>query len=196
MPESAPQASKDASAEATRRDFLVYATVATAGLGAALACWPFIDFMNPSADVLATSTTDVDLAPMTVGQRITVRWRGRPVFVARRTPKEIQEAEDIKVADLRDPQTDAERVVTPEWLVVIGICTHLGCIPLGQKPTDPRGEWGGWFCPCHGSVYDTSARIRRGPAPLNLYVPHYQFVDVHTLRIGAKGGPKAASRSM
>ncbi len=176
-----------------RRDFLLYTTVATAAVGAALALWPFIDFMNPSADVLALSTTDVDLAPIQVGQRVTVKWRGRPVFIARRTEKEIAEDRQVNVASLRDPQTDADRVVDPQWLIVVGVCTHLGCIPLGEKPSDPRGPYGGWFCPCHGSIYDTSARIRQGPAPKNLYVPHYAFIAPHAVQIGAPGGPKAAS---
>ena len=125
--------------------------------------WPLIDQMNPSADVLALSSTEVDIAKVEVGQRIKVLWRGHPVFVAHRTPEEIKEAEDVNVAELRDPQTDAQRVQKPEWLIVVGVCTHLGCIPLGTAPTDPRGEFGGWFCPCHGSQYDTSGRIRLGP---------------------------------
>ena len=176
-----------------RRDFLLYATVATATVGTALALWPFIDFMNPSADVLALSTTDVDLAPVKVGQRITVQWRGRPVFVARRTEAEIKAAATVDVQSLRDPQSDADRVLQPQWLVVVGVCTHLGCIPLGQKPTDPRGPYAGWFCPCHGSIYDTSARIRQGPAPKNLYVPHYALAEPNLLHIGVAGGPRAAS---
>jgi ubiquinol-cytochrome c reductase iron-sulfur subunit len=167
-----------------RRDFLVYATTAVALTGTAIALWPFIDFMNPAADTLALSTTDVDLAPIQVGQRITVTWRGKPVFVAHRTPKEIEEAKTTDVAELRDPQADAKRAEKPDWLIVVGICTHLGCIPLGQKPTDPRGDWGGWFCPCHGSHYDTSARIRKGPAPKNLAVPKYQFTQDTAVRIG------------
>jgi len=181
-------------AETSRRDFLCTAATATAAIGAALACWPFIDSMNPAADVLAQATTDVDLAPLQPGQRITVQWRGKPVFVARRNPAEIAAAAATDIAQLRDPQTDSARVLKPEWLVVVGVCTHLGCIPLGQKPADNRGDWHGWFCPCHGSAYDTSARIRKGPAPKNLAVPQYAFVDAHTLRIGAPGGPAAAGR--
>jgi ubiquinol-cytochrome c reductase iron-sulfur subunit len=176
-----------------RRDFLVYATSATAAVGTALALWPFIDSMNPSADVLALSKTDIDIASVAVGQRITAQWRGKPIFIAHRTPKEIEEARNVNVASLRDPQTDADRVVDPNWLIVIGICTHLGCIPLGQKASDPRGEWAGWFCPCHGSQYDTSGRIRKGPAPLDLHVPHYDLaLATNKLTIGAKGGPKNA----
>ena len=153
-------------------------------LGAALAVWPLIDSMNPAADTLALSTIEADLSAVETGQRITVKWRGSPVFIDRRTDKQLQEAEAVDVSRLRDPQTDAERVIKPEWLVLVGICTHLGCVPLGQKPTDDRGDWGGWFCPCHGSHYDTSGRIRKGPAPTNLVVPVYEFLDDSTVKIG------------
>jgi ubiquinol-cytochrome c reductase iron-sulfur subunit len=190
---NSPTAHGDAPSQAGRRDFLLHATVATAAVGTALALWPFIDFMNPSADVLALATTDVDLAPIQVGQRITVVWRGRPVFVARRTDAEIKAAADVDVTSLRDPEPDSDRVVQPQWLIVVGVCTHLGCIPLGQKPTDPRGPFAGWFCPCHGSIYDTSARIRQGPAPKNLLVPHYALAEPNILHIGVAGGPKAAA---
>ncbi|OIQ92395.1 ubiquinol-cytochrome c reductase iron-sulfur subunit [mine drainage metagenome] len=168
----------------TRRDFLLYATTAVGVAGTAMAIWPFIDSMNPAADVLALSSTEVDISHVAVGQSITVTWRGKPVFIRHRTPAEIAAAEAVNVADLRDPQTDASRVQKPEWLIVIGICTHLGCVPLGQKPADPRGEFGGWFCPCHGSQYDTSGRIRKGPAPLNLAVPPYKFLTPTSIRIG------------
>ena len=167
-----------------RRDFLYLAATAVGGLGAAIFVWPLIDSLNPSADVLAESSIDVDLSPITVGQRVTVKWRGNPVFIDHRTPKEISEARSVNVAELRDPQTDAERVKKPEWLIVIGVCTHLGCVPLGQKPNSERGQWGGWFCPCHGSVYDTSGRIRKGPAPKNLYLPPYVFKTDTSVRIG------------
>ncbi len=140
--------------------------------------------MNPAADVLAAATIEVDLSPIVVGQSITVSWRGKPVFIRRRTPKEIEEAAKADLKELPDPQTDTARAAKPEWLIVVGVCTHLGCIPLGQKPTDSRGEYGGWFCPCHGSVYDTSGRIRRGPAPKNLPVPKYEFVSDGMVRIG------------
>jgi ubiquinol-cytochrome c reductase iron-sulfur subunit len=119
-----------------------------------------------------------------VGQAITVTWRGKPIFVRHRTAEEIKAAEDVNIKELRDPQTDAQRVKKPEWLIMVGICTHLGCIPLGQKPSDPKGEFGGWFCPCHGSQYDTSGRIRKGPAPLNLLVPQYTFLSDTSVRIG------------
>jgi len=168
----------------TRRDFLYLATASVAAMGVATLAWPIIDQMNPSADVLALSSTEIDIAKVEVGQRIKVMWRGHPVFVAHRTPEEIKKAEDVNVAELRDPQTDAERVQKAEWLIVVGVCTHLGCIPLGTAPSDPRGEFGGWFCPCHGSQYDTSGRIRLGPAPLNLTVPPYNFLAATSVRIG------------
>ena len=168
----------------TRRDFLYLATASVAAMGVATLAWPIIDQMNPSADVLALSSTEIDIAKVEVGQRIKVMWRGHPVFVAHRTQEEIKKAEDVNVAELRDPQTDAERVQKAEWLIVVGVCTHLGCIPLGTAPSDPRGEFGGWFCPCHGSQYDTSGRIRLGPAPLNLTVPPYNFLAATSVRIG------------
>jgi ubiquinol-cytochrome c reductase iron-sulfur subunit len=116
--------------------------------------------------------------------RITVTWRGKPVFIAHRTPEEIEEAAAVPLDDLPDPQPDDERTIEPQWLVLVGICTHLGCVPLGQKQNAPHGDFGGWFCPCHGSVYDTSGRIRSGPAPRNLDVPDYAFTDDNTIRIG------------
>jgi ubiquinol-cytochrome c reductase iron-sulfur subunit len=115
---------------------------------------------------------------------ITVTWRGKPVFIRHRTPEEIAEAEEVPLAELRDPQPDDARVLEPQWLVVVGVCTHLGCVPLGNRPGEPKGDYGGWFCPCHGSHYDTSGRIRRGPAPLNLAVPEYAFTDQNMIRIG------------
>ena len=168
----------------SRRDFLYLAAGAFAAVGGAAALWPFIDSMNPSADVLALSTTDVDLATVEDGQRVTVKWRGKPVFIDRRTPQEIEAARAVSLDELRDPQADAERVKNDPWLVVVGVCTHLGCIPLGQKQGESRGEFGGWFCPCHGSHYDTSGRIRKGPAPTNLPIPGYDFLDDNTVRIG------------
>ncbi|QNT71223.1 ubiquinol-cytochrome c reductase iron-sulfur subunit [Defluviicoccus vanus] len=161
----------------TRRDFLLIATGTVAAIGAGLAAWPFIDSMNPAADTLALASTGVDLAPVAVGQRLTVVWRGKPVFINHRTAEEIKSAETVTMAELVDPQPDSARVQKPEWLIVVGICTHLGCIPLGQKTGEPRGEFGGWFCPCHGSQYDTSGRIRKGPAPTNLLVPPYTFTE-------------------
>jgi ubiquinol-cytochrome c reductase iron-sulfur subunit len=168
----------------TRRDFLVLVTAAFGAVGVGAAVIPFIQSMAPAADTLALSTTEVDLTPVAVGQSITVKWQGGPVFIRHRTPKEIEEANAVDVKELRDPQTDASRVKKPEWLIVKGNCTHLGCIPLGQKPTDPRGEFDGWFCPCHGSQYDTSGRIRKGPAPKNLFVPPYVFLTDKSVKIG------------
>jgi ubiquinol-cytochrome c reductase iron-sulfur subunit len=168
----------------TRRDFLLLSAGAIGAIGAACAVWPFIDSLNPARDTLALSTTEVDLAPVQVGQRLTVAWQGKPVFIDHRPPAEIKAAADVDVSALRDPQKDADRVKKAEWLVVVGVCTHLGCIPLGNKPGDERGSFGGWFCPCHGSVYDTSGRIRQGPAPVNLLVPPYQFTSPTAIKIG------------
>jgi ubiquinol-cytochrome c reductase iron-sulfur subunit len=172
-------------AETTRRDIMVVSGSAFAAVGAALSLWPFIDSMNPSAEVLAVSTTEVDLAPVKVGQRITVKWRNRPVFIVHRTPEEIRRAEaDDHNAGLLDPQRDEARVKRPQWLIVVGVCTHLGCIPLGQRQPSNRGPYDGWFCPCHGSIYDVSGRVRHGPAPRNLTVPPYKFQSDTRVLIG------------
>src|SRR4051794_40035766 len=149
----------------TRRDFLILTGAALGGVGAAIAAWPLIDSLNPARDTLALSTTEVDLAPVQAGQRLTVAWRGKPVFIDHRTPEEIKAAQDVDVASLRDPQPDSARAKKPEWLVIVGVCTHLGCIPLGNKPGDARGKYGGWFCPSHGSVYNSPGRIRQAPPP-------------------------------
>jgi ubiquinol-cytochrome c reductase iron-sulfur subunit len=170
--------------EGTRRDFLYLLTAATGAVGAAALVWPLIDNMNPAADVLALAETEVDLSGIEPGMRVTVKWRGKPVFVDHRTEEAIQEARAVELGQLPDPQPDEARVIRPQWLVVVGVCTHLGCIPLGQRPGDPRGNFGGWFCPCHGSHYDTAGRVRAGPAPLNLAVPEYEFVEENTIRIG------------
>lgn len=167
-----------------RRDFLYLSAGAMAAVGTGAALWPLIDSMNPAADILALSTVEVDLAPIELGQRITVKWRGQPVFIDHRTPEQIARARTDDSAELRDPEPDSARVMRAEWLVVIGICTHLGCVPLGQKATDPKGGWGGWFCPCHGSHYDASGRVRKGPAPRNLVVPPYTFFDDARIRVG------------
>jgi len=167
-----------------RREFLYLVTYAVGGMGAVIATWPFIDSLNPSADVAALSSVEVDLSPIPVGQRITVKWRGNPVFIDHRTEKEISEARSVDVSQLRDPQPDDARVQKPEWLIVVGVCTHLGCVPLGQGENSERGDWGGWFCPCHGSYYDTSGRVRKGPAPSNLVVPPYTFLSDTQIRIG------------
>lgn len=168
----------------TRRDFLLLTATAVGAVGAGLAAWPFIASMNPAADTLAESSIEVDLSPIEVGQAITVMWRKKPVFIRHRSPDEIQKAEGANVQDLRDPQPDSARVKKADWLVMIGICTHLGCIPKGQDANDPRGDFGGWFCPCHGSHYDQSGRIRKGPAPKNLAIPPYEFLDDATIRLG------------
>lgn len=170
----------------TKRDFLKLLTGSAAAIGVASLVWPFVDSMNPARDTLALSSIDVELAPVVAGQGITVVWRGKPIFVRHRTPVEIKEAEDTPNSQLKDPEKDSARVKPGHepWLIVVGICTHLGCVPLGNKPTDPRGEWGGWFCPCHGSQYDTSGRIRQGPAPSNLAVPPYAFLNDTKIKIG------------
>jgi ubiquinol-cytochrome c reductase iron-sulfur subunit len=167
----------------TRRDFLLHTTVAVGAVGTAMMLWPLIDSMNPAADTLSLSTTEFSVAGVAEGSRIVVVWRGSPVFVSHRTAAEIDAARKVNVSELRDPQKDETRVQKPEFLIVSGVCTHLGCIPLGSKATDPRGEFGGWFCPCHGSQYDTSGRIRLGPAPRNLDVPPYKFTG-DTVLIG------------
>ena len=168
----------------TRRDFLLIATGVVSVVGAGLAVWPLVDSMNPAADTLALASTGVNLAPVQVGQRITVVWRGKPVFIDHRPEQDIKAAEDVDLSKLVDPEPDSARVQKPEWLVIVGVCTHLGCIPLGQKTGETRGPFGGWFCPCHGSAYDTSGRIRQGPAPKNLVVPPYQFTADTTIKIG------------
>ena len=134
--------------------------------------------------IAALATTEVDISPIEEGQRITVVWRGKPVFIEYRSENTMQKIRSEKIEDLRDPQTDQDRVQKAQWLVAIGVCTHLGCIPMGQKEGDPRGDWGGWFCPCHGSHYDQSGRIRKGPAPRNLAIPPYTFKANDILQIG------------
>jgi ubiquinol-cytochrome c reductase iron-sulfur subunit len=172
--------------QTTKRDFLKLVTGATAAIGGAAFAWTLIDTMNPSKDVLALSAVELDIAPIAEGSGITVVWQGKPIFVRHRTPAEIKSAEDVQLSQLIDPQTDAARVKPDhaQWIVLIGICTHLGCVPLGNKPSDPRGDWGGWFCPCHGSQYDTSGRVRHGPAPLNLYLTPYAFETDTKIKIG------------
>ncbi|MAQ70892.1 MAG: ubiquinol-cytochrome c reductase iron-sulfur subunit [Alphaproteobacteria bacterium] len=170
--------------KSSRRDFLYLTAASMGAVAIGSVAWPLVDQMNPAKDTLALASTEVDLTPVEAGQAITVMWRGAPVFIKHRTTEEIMEARKVDVAELRDPQTDEERVKKEQWLVMVGICTHLGCVPLGQKPSDVKGEYGGWFCPCHGSHYDTSGRIRKGPAPKNLVVPEYEFTTDTTVRIG------------
>ena len=167
-----------------RRDFLYLSSITVGGVGVASFMWPFIKSMNPAEDTLALGTVEVDLSGISEGQSITVKWRGKPVFIRKRTQNEINEANSVDVASLRDPMVDKDRVQKPEWLVLEGVCTHLGCVPLGQKTSDVKGEYNGWFCPCHGSHYDTSGRIRKGPAPDNLAVPPYIFLSDTKIIIG------------
>jgi ubiquinol-cytochrome c reductase iron-sulfur subunit len=182
----APGGSPGHPADGTKRDLLELiagagAAIFAGGIGVAL-----IGSMNPSKDVLAVSSVEIDLTPIALGSGITVMWQGKPIFIRHRTDKEIADARTVPLSELTDPQTDQSRVKAghDQWIILIGICTHLGCIPLGNKPTDMRGEWGGWFCPCHGSQYDTSGRIRKGPAPLDLAVPPYAFESDTKIKIG------------
>ena len=175
---SAPEEQK------SRRDFIVVASYAMGAVGAGAFVWPLVDQMNPAADTLALASIEVDVSKIAEGQSITLKWRGKPIFIRHRTKAEIDEAAQVVSADLRDPEEDTVRVQKPEYLVVLGVCTHLGCVPLGQKVGEVRGEYDGWFCPCHGSHYDSSGRIRKGPAPTNLEVPPYTFLSDQVIRIG------------
>jgi ubiquinol-cytochrome c reductase iron-sulfur subunit len=172
-------------AEPTRRDFLYLATTAAVGIGGAALAWPFVASLAPDAETVAAGApVDLDLAPIAEGQIVKLFWRGKLIFVRHRTPAEIKAAEDVNIATLRDPQPDSARVKPgkAQWLVIYGNCTHLGCVPLGNS-----GEYNGWFCPCHGSVFDTSGRIRQGPAPINLPLPPYTFLSDTKVRIGESG---------
>ena len=177
----------------TRRDFLYYATAGAGAVATGAAVWPLVNQMNPSADVQALSSIFVDVSGVEVGTQLTVKYLGKPVFIRRRTPEEIEEARAVALTDLPDtlsenpnkPNSDASDVnrtldEAGEWLVMIGVCTHLGCVPIG----DGSGDFGGWFCPCHGSHYDSAGRIRRGPAPRNLDIPIASFVDESTIKLG------------
>ncbi len=190
--------------DVTRRDFLYIATVAVGAVGTAMVAWPFLQQMNPDASVRAMATVDVDLAPVAEGQEITIKWRGNPVFVRHRTSKEIEAAKAVKLEDLKDPvarnanvadgeqATDTNRVVGGEkgekYLVMMAVCTHLGCVPIGNEGefavVEGNTKTGGWYCPCHGSAYDTAGRIRKGPAPENLAIPKYQYLTDTKIRIG------------
>jgi ubiquinol-cytochrome c reductase iron-sulfur subunit len=165
-----------------RRDFITIAAGSLGIVGLGGAVWPLIDQMNPAADTLAMASTEVDLSPIAEGQEIRAVWQGKPVFIRHRTKQEIKDAAETKLDDLVDPQADADRVKKgkEQWLVMVGVCTHLGCVPLGDK----AGDYKGWFCPCHGSHYDTSGRIRKGPAPTNLAVPEYTFLSDSVIKIG------------
>jgi ubiquinol-cytochrome c reductase iron-sulfur subunit len=180
---SAPAAEGDG---VRRRDFLNVAAVSFAGVGGAALLYPLLNQMNPSADVLALAQIDVDISSIRPGQAIKTIWRKQPIFIRNLTPQEIAAANAVDIASLRDPQTLAERTKPGKanWLITLGVCTHLGCVPLGAGPGENRGEYGGYFCPCHGSAYDTAARIRKGPAPLNLEVPEYAFTSATAVRIG------------
>lgn len=173
--------------EPSRRDFIYIATGAAGVVGTGLFAWPLIDQMNPAADTTALSTIEVDMSGIEVGQQIVAKWQGKPIFIRHRTQKEIDESLAVDVSTLRDPQTDKQRLLPnqdgtyePQYLVMIGICTHLGCVPIGNN----SGDYDGWFCPCHGSHYDTAGRIRKGPAPKNLYLPPYQYVSDTFIKIG------------
>lgn len=167
--------------QTTRRDFMTLTASGLTAVGGACVAWPLVDTLNPSADVLALSSIEVDISGIEPGHTHTFKWRGKPVFVTHRTEQEIAEAEEVKISELRDPETDSARVKKghEKWLVTIGICTHLGCVPLANK-----GDYDGWFCPCHGSHYDTSGRIRKGPAPTNLVIPPYEFISDTKIKIG------------
>jgi ubiquinol-cytochrome c reductase iron-sulfur subunit len=183
--------------EPTRRDFLYIATGGVAAVGAGLAAWPFIDQMNPSSAVLALASIEADISSVQVGQQVVFNWRGHPLFVRRRTPQEIATARAVPVSELIDPiarnanlpdnapATDADRAAKdPQWLIVVGVCTHLGCTPTVSTPQVPQGEFGGWLCHCHGSQYDVAGRVRKGPAPQNLAVPVYTFLSPTKIKVG------------
>ncbi|WDR04095.1 ubiquinol-cytochrome c reductase iron-sulfur subunit [Devosia algicola] len=167
--------------QSTRRDFLFVATGAVGAVGVGAVVWPLINQMNPDASTLALASIEFSLVGIEVGQSVTILWRGLPVFVRNRTPKEIEEAKAVPLSELKDPATDAERTKEghENWLIMIANCTHLGCIPVGES-----GDYDGWFCPCHGSQYDTAGRIRKGPAPKNLVLPPYEFLSDTLIKIG------------
>jgi|SRR5271166_1059073 len=162
-----------------RRDFLFLTAGAVGAVAVPAVASPLVGQMNPDASTLALASTEVDIGAIPEGQIVTVKWRGGPVFIRHRTAKEIKGAEEVPLSELRDPQTDQSRVKRPEWLILVGVCTHLGCVPLGHE-----GKYEGWLCPCHGSICDTSGRIRQGPAPLNLAVPEYVFLPDTRVKIG------------
>jgi ubiquinol-cytochrome c reductase iron-sulfur subunit len=181
-----PQGAKPHGDGVRRRDFIHIASGAFAATGAAMVVWPLVNQMNPAADTLALATVEVDLSKLEVGQAMKVKWQGKPVFIRNRTAQEIAEAEKVNLAELRDPQADADRVKPDHknFLVMVGVCTHLGCIPQGTAPGEIKGDYNGYFCPCHGSHYDTSGRIRKGPAPKNLAIPNVTFTSPTLVQIG------------
>jgi ubiquinol-cytochrome c reductase iron-sulfur subunit len=180
----------------TRRDFLFVASGTAAAVGLAGSVWPLIDQMNPSAAIMALVSTEVDLSPIQLGQQVIYKWRGQALFVRRRTPAEIATSKAVEISSLPDPlarnanlpetatASDADRATRPEWLVLIGVCTHMGCVPQASTPEVPEGEYGGWLCHCHGSQYDTAGRVRKGPAPRNLAVPPYAFLSDTRIKVG------------
>ena len=172
--------------DVSKRDFLQLVAAAGAAVGLGALAWPLVDSMNPASDTLALSSIEVDLSPIPEGMGITTLWRGKPIFVRHRTAEEVKTVQAVPLNQLIEPVSDQSRIKDghAQWIVVIGICTHLGCVPLGNKPTDPRGDWGGWFCPCHGSQYDVSGRVRHGPAPANLNLPSYAFETDTKIKIG------------
>ena len=178
--------SKDEGEGVRRRDFINIAAVSFAGAGVVATVFPLVNQMNPSADVLALSSIEMDISSIERGQAVKTSWRKQPIFVRNLTDAEIAEANEVNMDDLRDPQTLAERTVAGKenWLITLGVCTHLGCVPLGAAQGEIKGEFGGYFCPCHGSHYDTAARIRKGPAPLNLEVPELEFLSDTVVKIG------------
>ncbi|WP_230481890.1 ubiquinol-cytochrome c reductase iron-sulfur subunit [Sphingomonas sp. Leaf21] len=186
-PGEAPEPFQEEVHDPRRRDFINIAAASFAGVGGLAIVLPLINQMNPSADVLAQSTTEVDLSKIEPGQAIKTSFRKQPLFVRNLTPKEMAEADAVPLSELRDPQTLAERTKPGKknWLITLGVCTHLGCVPLGAGEGENKGPYGGYFCPCHGSAYDTAARIRKGPAPKNLFVPDYKFDTDTTVTVGA-----------
>ena len=169
-----------------RRDFINIGAAAFGGVGAVGLLFPLVNQMNPSADVLALAQIDVDISAIQAGQAVKTIWRKQPIFIRQLTPQEIQAANAVDIGSLRDPQSLAERTKPgkAQWLITLGVCTHLGCVPLGAAEGENRGDFGGYFCPCHGSHYDTAARVRKGPAPRNLEVPEYEFTSDTAVRIG------------
>jgi ubiquinol-cytochrome c reductase iron-sulfur subunit len=195
--DGSPASEQDENHDESKRDFIFISAASMAAVGTGVVAWPFVATLGPARDTLALSTTEIDLSHIQEGQAVTVMWRGKPVFVRRRTAADIELARKVDedaatFSGLRDKQKDAERVkqstfggkAMPQWLVMVGVCTHLGCVPMGQKPTDMHGDFAGWFCPCHGSHYDSAGRVRKGPAPHNLAIPAYTFLSENRIKIG------------